>query len=144
MTDLILSKRLVSALELTPKQAEQAAAFLAMRERNPRTRDNLPVGVRWRGVSSDALAAWGAGTGPRPAVPGHPCSPAGMSWLGEECGRKEPHDESDLLACTITYLSAPDWMQDRMLPVLTEFQDWVWYGLNRHSVRVVGRGTRAS
>lgn len=96
--------------------------------------------VRWTGVSSNALAAYAVGVGPRPIVPGTPTSR--NAWHGDECGHQFPHDEGDLLACTITYLTAPDdECRARMLPVLTEFEQWVWHGINRYGDKV-SRGSR--
>lgn len=112
--------------------------WLARRLRE-RSRD-----IRWTGVSSNALAAYAVGAGPRPTVPGHPVSPGVTAWRGDECGRAFPHDEGDLLACTITYLTAPDdECRARMLPVLTEFEQWVWHGINRYGDKVA-RGSRDS
>lgn len=97
--------------------------------------------TRWTGRSSDALAIYALGRGPRPQAPGHPDRPGGMCWHSEECGRGDPMDESDLLACTITYLTAPDDLKPRMAPVLAEMERWVWHGINRHGEKLT-KGTR--
>lgn len=86
------------------------------------------------GISSDALALYGLGKGPRPQTPGWAASPGGSSWTAEECGHDYPHDQSDLLACELTYEMAPVEARIRMLPVLEEFRRWVNEGLNRYGV----------
>lgn len=86
------------------------------------------------GASSDALAAYGVGIGQRPQTPGWSDSPNGGCWSGDECGREYPHDDSDLMACEITYRMAPRHVQERMLPVLDEFRRWIDHGLNRYGV----------
>lgn len=88
------------------------------------------------GISSDALALYALGKGPRPEVPGRPDSPGGGSWHGSQVGREYPHDESDLRACEATYAMAPESLQVVMLPVLQEFQAWVREGLNRYGEKV--------
>lgn len=94
---------------------------------------------RCTGISSDALARYALGSGPRPAVPGTPTSPSSRSWSGEETGRDFPHDEDDLGACERTYSMAPDELRERMLPVLEEFRRWVRRGINRNGVQVIDR-----
>jgi len=84
------------------------------------------------GISSDALALYGVGGGPRPQTPGWAASLSGRSWSGSECGDNYPHDEGDLLACELTYEMAPPRAQIRMLPVLKEFRRWVTQGINRY------------
>ena len=86
------------------------------------------------GISSDAMALYGLGKGPRPTVPGTPTRPGGQSWRGEECGSDHPHDEADLKACELTYEMAPVIAQIAMLPVLEEFRGWVREGRNRYGV----------
>lgn len=116
----------------------EAEAFVAKRDRH-RLAHDFPT--RCTGISSDALAAYGLGHGPRPTVVGRPDHPGGLSWSGGECDRSSPMDEADLLACTVTFLLAPAWARARMLPVLTEFQNYVWYGKNRYGEKVC-KGSR--
>lgn len=91
-------------------------------------------GPRCWGISSDALAAFGAGVGPRPRIPGTPYEQtrSGGSWSPDEAGRCFPHDLSDLNACERTVEMAPEPARERMVPVLTEFRSYVLDGLNRH------------
>ena len=83
------------------------------------------------GLSSNALAMYALGRGPRPRVPG--TSTSRGFWVGEECGSFDcPADEDDLGACELTYAMAPPHLQERMLPVLVEFRGWVRERRNRH------------
>jgi hypothetical protein len=91
------------------------------------------------GMSSDALALFGVGGGPRPRVPGRPTEPGRTLWNGEECGKGYPMDTSDLLACERTYAMAPAGAKPRMLPVLEEFRAWVYEGRNRYGEVVMPR-----
>lgn len=84
------------------------------------------------GISSDALALYALGYGPRPQTPGW--SETGSSWSGDECGQNYPMDQADLDACELTYSMAPVAAKIRMLPVLEEFRRWVNEGLNRYGV----------
>lgn len=107
------------------------ASFLAARMAAKQSRRE----PRCWGISSDALALYGVGVGPRPTVPGRPESPG--CWRGDEVGRHFPHDEGDLMACEITYGMAPPEARKRMLPVLEELERWVRHGENRY-----GEGVR--
>ena len=118
---------------VTTNRGQEAADFLGKRMRY-RHRE---YPVRCTGRSSDALALYGVGQGPRPFTVGHPeADSGGGCWLGSECDSNAPMDEGDLLACTVSYLMAPKWAQERMLPVLEEFQNWVWHGINRHGAKL--------
>lgn len=92
---------------------------------------------RCYGMSSDALALYAVGIGPRPTVPGRPSSPGGRVWKDEECGRDYPHDEADLAACQRTFDMAPAHLRERMRPVLDEFTGWVRERRNRYG-EVIG------
>ena len=106
----------------------QVVRFLAERMR---AEQQLQRPRCW-GISSDALALYGVGHGPRPTVPGRTYSTGVLGWSGDECGRSYPHDEGDLMACQITYAMAPREVRERMLPVLEEFERYVRRGLNRY------------
>lgn len=105
------------------------------------------------GRSSDAMALYGLGEGPRPTIPGRMTAQiemgrrwafstkAGGSWSGDECGRDYPADMSDLNACERTYEMAPLWVQERMRPVLEEFRQWVLHGVNRYGERIQAGAT---
>jgi hypothetical protein len=95
---------------------------------------------RCYGISSDALALYALGLGPRPRVPGRPVEPGRTSWLGAECGDNYPADADDLAACRITYNMAPGHLQKKMRPVLDEFRAWVEEGKNRYGEVVMPRG----
>lgn len=85
---------------------------------------------RCYGLSSNALAMYALGRGPRPQVPGKPTSRG--RWDDDECGRHYPHDKDDLAACQRTYDMAPPHLKERMAPVLEEFRGWVLERRNRH------------
>lgn len=109
----------------------ETAAWLARRMVARRRLDR----PRCWGVSSDALAAYGAGYGPRPTIPGKPyeakTSNSGR-WVREEAGDYYPHDIGDLNACELTFAMAPDHAKFRMKPVLDEFRAYVLDGLDRY------------
>ena len=109
-------------------ERDGTTAFLAARMRAKQERQR----PRCWGISSDALALYGVGQGPRPTVPGRTTEPGGNGWRGSECGWGFPHDEGDLMACEITYAMAPREVRARMLPVLEEFEQYVRRGLNRY------------
>lgn len=111
---------------LTADRASEALEFITRRLAAERRHTD----PRCYGRSSDALALYGVGSGPRPLIPGRETTRG--FWQGDECGTDYPLDESDLRACELTYEMAPSWAQDRMLPVLEEFRRWVRGGINRH------------
>lgn len=89
---------------------------------------------RRTGLSSDALVAYALGTGERPSTPGNP--DGYRRWSGDERGSNYPADKSDLLACVLTYESAPADLRAVMAPVMDEFRAWVLHSVNRHGVVV--------
>lgn len=122
----------MSACPTCHQEATDAtAAWLAARM-VARSRHEEP---RCWGISSDALAAYGAGHGPRPTTPGKPSeapSPNAGRWTCEEAGYCYPHDVGDLNACERTFAMAPDHAKFRMRPVLDEFRAYVLDGLDRY------------
>lgn len=78
-------------------RASEALAFLAARRYHPRL-------ARCTGRSSDALAWWAVGHGPKPTEDVYPSDPA------------------DLAACQRTYAMAPGWAQKRMKPVMDRYR----------------------
>ena len=106
----------------------EALAFIRARTEWERERRE----PRCTGRSSNALAEYALGWRERPYTPGTPNSKGGSTWLNDECGDSYPSDRGDLRACELTYLLAPKWMRDRMLPVLQEFRDFVLEGKNRY------------
>lgn len=97
---------------------------------------------RFTGLSSNAMVAYAFERGPRPTVPGHPTSPKAMSWQGDQCGRNDPADEDDLMACAETLRLAramhlPVPVISRMAEVYREFWLWVMLGVNRHGNHII-------
>lgn len=110
--------------------ADATAAWLAARMVARQQRER----PRCWGVSSDALALYGAGYGPRPEIPGAPAeaTPNSGRWTPQEAGRSYPLDVDDLNACERTVAMAPEGPRRRMAPVLEQFRSYVLDGRDRH------------